>query len=205
MYRLSWITTLNRKVRKLPSFVEDTPDLLRCIEERNTRGRLPDHVFPVSMDVCALYPSIPWKEGLEALERAAERKDEKVVPTSFLMRLMVLVLGTNVFEFDGELYEQKDGTAIGTRAAYDLFFLWWGSERELCDFVDFANSILPSIKVTVEFDLKNRSVNYLDMKIFIDNQGFLRTDLYRKETVKNSYLMPSSAHPSHVTGNIPSP
>ena len=29
------------------------------------------------------------------------------------------------------------------------------------------------------------------------------TDLYRKETDRNQYLLPSSCHPSHVTQNIP--
>lgn len=35
------------------------------------------------------------------------------------------------------------------------------------------------------------------------NDGFLKTDLYRKDNLKISYLMPSSAHPSHITDNIP--
>ena len=34
----------------------------------------------------------------------------------------------------------------------DLFFLWHGMREELQEFVDFANSIMPSIKVTVDFD-----------------------------------------------------
>ena len=29
------------------------------------------------------------------------------------------------------------------------------------------------------------------------------TDLYRKETDRNQYLLPSSWHPTHVTQNIP--
>ena len=98
---------LKQEVRKLPSFVEDTPDFLRCIEERNSKGPLPDHVFPVSMDVCALYPSIPWKEGLEALERAAERREDKGVPTNFILRLMVLVLGAKILYVDTRPNSQK--------------------------------------------------------------------------------------------------
>ena len=32
--------------------------------------------------------------------------------------------------------------------------------------------------------------------------GVLSTDLYRKETDKPTALLPSSAHPGHITGNI---
>ena len=55
----------------------------------------------------------------------------------------------------------------------------------------------------MDYDNNTRSVNYLDMKIFIDNDGYICTDLYRKENTKNSYLLPSSCHPGHVTKNIP--
>ena len=225
---------LKQEVKKLDSFVEDSPHFLREIEDRNAKGRLPSNAFPVSMDVVALYPSIPWKEGLDALEKAAERRSEKNVPTIFLMRLMMLVLGANIFEFDNELWIQKYGTAIGTRAAPtlanlfmgewekallegwkgtmveffrryidNLFFIWHGTQEELMDFVTFANSILPSINVTVDYDFENRSVNYLDMKVLIDEEGYIRTDLYKKENLKISYLLPSSCHPRHISKNIP--
>ena len=116
-----------------------------------------------------------------------------------VMRLMLLVLGSNIFEFNGDLWLQKSGTAIGTRAAPtlanifmgeweadllnrwsgtpvqfyrryidDLFFIWCGTVDELESFVSLANSLCESIKVTVDYDNNTRSVNYLDMKIFID-------------------------------------
>ena len=173
-------------------------------------------------------------EGIEALEKASDRRDDKSVPTDYLMRLMMLVLCSNIFEFNGELWLQKSGTAFGTRAAPtlanifmgeweanllnswtgtpvqfyrryidDLFFIWCGTEEELQSFVNLANSLCNSINVTVEYDMEQKSVNYLDMRIFIDNEGLIRTDLYKKENTKNSYLLPSSSHPSHVTKNIP--
>ena len=225
---------LKQEVKKLPSFIEDTPHLLRDIMESNSKGRLPPNAFPVSMDIVALYPSIPWKEGIEALEKASERREDRSVPTDYLMRLMLLVLCSNIFEFDGHLWLQKSGTAIGTRAAPtlanifmgeweadllnrwsgtpvqfyrryidDLFFIWSGTVDELEDFVSLANSLCKSIKVTVEYNKDTKAVNYLDMKIFIDGDGYIRTDLYRKENTKNSYLLPSSCHPGHVTKNIP--
>ena len=34
-------------------------------------------------------------------------------------------------------------------------------------------------------------------------EGTILTDLYRKETDRNQYLLPSSCHPAHTTKNIP--
>ena len=225
---------LKPEVRKLNSFIEDTPDFLREIERRNGTESLPANAIPVSMDVVALYPNVPWNEGLKALEQAANKRSDQTIPTEFLSRLMVTVLGTNIFEFDSHLYLQKYGTAIGTRAAPtfanlfmgwweeelqkrwtgtelcfyrrfidDLFFIWTGDQQELHDFIQFANNIFPTIKVTADFDYSTRSVNYLDMRVWIDDEGAIRTDLHRKENQKITYLLPSSAHPRHICSNIP--
>ena len=45
------------------------------------------------------------------------------------------------------------------------------------------------------------SCNFLDLSSKIEN-GKIITDLYRKETCKPSALLPSSAHPGHITANI---
>ena len=39
------------------------------------------------------------------------------MPDSFILELLDLVLKYNIFEFDGELFLQLIGTAMGTRAA----------------------------------------------------------------------------------------
>ena len=64
-----------------------------------------------------LYPNIPHKEGLKALEEALEGREDKSVPTTFLVEMMQFVLETNIFEFDKKLWLQLIGTAIGTGAA----------------------------------------------------------------------------------------
>ena len=74
---------LKPEVKKLPSFVEDTPHFLREIEQRNALGPLPPESVPVSIDVVALYPNVPWKEGLQALGAAAEDREDKTVPRIF--------------------------------------------------------------------------------------------------------------------------
>ena len=45
------------------------------------------------------------------------------------------------------------------------------------------------------------SVPFLDTALEIKNRKFI-SDLYRKPSDPNKYLLPSSDHPSHVTGSV---
>ena len=44
---------------------------------------------------------------------------------------MTVVLGSNIFEFRDKLYLQREGTAIGTRAAptFANLFMGWGEDK----------------------------------------------------------------------------
>jgi desmoglein 4 len=64
-----------------------------------------------------LYTNIPHDEGLEIFREALEKRDDKSLSTNLLVEMLSKVLKTNIFEFNGELFLQKIGTAIGTRAA----------------------------------------------------------------------------------------
>ena len=85
----------------------------------------------------------------------------------------------------------------------DILFWWVGSREELLRFIQFMNEFHPAIKFTFEFDFATRSVNFLDMRIWVDVNGVIQTDLFVKENTKNQYLLPSSNHPSHISKNIP--
>ena len=47
------------------------------------------------------------------------------------------------------------------------------------------------------------TVPFLDVQVQLDSNGFIKTDLYCKETAKCQYLLPTSCHAGHVTTNIP--
>ena len=72
----------------------------------------------MTADVIGLFPSVPHEGGLLALREALEADTElKPGHGDFIARLMEAILTLNTFEWDEELYTQKDGCAIGTRAA----------------------------------------------------------------------------------------
>ena len=118
------------EVQRLPSYIKDTPDILRKIALKNKRGPLPPGSIPVTMDVSALYPSVPQEEGLTSLERALDRRADKSIPTAYLVLLMRLVLAMNTFVWDSKLFKQIMGTAIGTRSAPTFCGLFMGDLEE---------------------------------------------------------------------------
>ena len=46
-------------------------------------------------------------------------------------------------------------------------------------------------------------INYLDLHMFIDEDGCIQTDLHIKPHAKCQYLRPDSSHPRHIFSNIP--
>ena len=84
----------------------------------------------------------------------------------------------------------------------DYLIFWSGSEDDFKLFMIKINKIHPTIKFTSSYNIQERSTNFLDLKITITDSGII-TDLYRKETDRVQYVLPSSCHPSHVFNNIP--
>ncbi len=62
---------LEEHVSNQPSYIRDTPDLLLNIKEV---GSIPKGAIFLCMDVEKLYPSIPYKEGIEACEKALNNR-----------------------------------------------------------------------------------------------------------------------------------
>ena len=66
-----------------------------------------------------------------------------------------------------------------------------------------CNNFHPTIKFTFDYNLQTRSVDFLDIHIWIDEKGFIQTDLYQKPGKVCQLLLPSSAHPSHICRSLP--
>ena len=89
----------------------------------------------------------------------------------------------------------------------DIMFFWRGTETELENFISFLNLQHPTIKFEVSvgesYNFDTKSINFLDLTIWIDSEGFIQTTLYTKPCRVVNYLLPSSSHPHHITKNIP--
>lgn len=71
----------------------------------------------MTVDVSALYTNINKEDGVEAVRKVLETRSNKSIPSDFLLKLLDCVFRYNIFEFDGELYQQLVGCAMGTKCA----------------------------------------------------------------------------------------
>ncbi|KAL5015231.1 hypothetical protein ScPMuIL_009501 [Solemya velum] len=100
---------------KIPSFVRDDMDFLNHIPPE-----VPDSTILASFDVTSLYTNIPHDLGLTAANFWIEKHRDLVdrrFKTDFLLSALQIVLEGNIFNFDGQTYEQMKGTAMGTKVA----------------------------------------------------------------------------------------
>ena len=107
---------------RIPGSLRDTMDLLNRLPRHN----LPDGTRVMTVDVDALYPSIPWKEGVAACAAFYEeqlpwlrihfrRLERKAPPTATTFkRLLSLILENSLIHYREDRYfHQILGTAMG--------------------------------------------------------------------------------------------
>ena len=235
------------------SFLEDTPHFLREIEVINQGLPLPQNTILVTIDIQGAYQNIPQDDGVQILHEALEGRKEKHIPSELISKLMELILKYNIFEFHGALYQQRIGTAMGSKPAPDyaniyfakeidpeveklgykygengnsslkllkrflddFFILFQGKTKKLHELFKELNDIHPTLKFTMEHTTpaleqeedscdceKRTSIAFLDTSCSLEG-GFIDTDLYRKATDRNQYLLPESCHPNGTTKSIP--
>ena len=66
------------------------------------------------MDVASLYTNIDHEEDANACFKALQKGKNKKTSPSLLKRLILLVLGSNIFRFNKQIYKQVKGTAMET-------------------------------------------------------------------------------------------
>ena len=94
---------------------------------------LTDHVM-VSFDVCSLFTNIPLSKTIDVcLDRLYRGPDPSIRPTlpeDVLRRLIELCVKDNTFVFNGKVYVQKDGVAMGSSLGPLLANIWMAHLEE---------------------------------------------------------------------------
>ena len=78
----------------------------------------------------ALYPNIPHEDGLVAMRKALDAREDKTVLTDSLIELAECVLKNNIFEHNTSFYKQLRGTAIRTKMAPPYAIIFMGDLEE---------------------------------------------------------------------------
>ena len=151
-------------------------------------------------------------------------------PLHTVKQMLKFILEENCFRFDDEFYRQIHGTAMGTicappyssifmgnmenqkilpialtilfwkRFIDDIFSIFIGSEEELLALFRQINQLHPIIKFS--FHYSQTSVEFLDIRIIKDANGYLYSDLYRKPTDTRALLHYTSFHPASTKDSI---
>ena len=167
--------------------------------------------FMCSFDVKSLFTNIPLIETLEIIQTVlfSNHTQFSVFKKDEFMSLLRLAVLDNIFIFNGDLYKQIDGVAMGSPLGPTLanIFLCYHENKWLTDcpqefkpllyrrYVDDlfllfdnehqANSFLNYLnnkhhKIEFTFESEtNNSLNFLDISIYKHNQKFT-TSIYRK-------------------------
>ena len=191
---------------------------------------MPDDTILCTIDVVGLCPTIPHDEGLIALIKSLESREDKTVSTDSLMDLAGCVLQNNMFEHKFSFFKQLRGTAIETkmpppyaiifmgdleerilqdcsfkplvwwRYIGDIFLLWQHGEEKLKEFLDTLNRYQPSIKFTSKYC--REWIDFLDVEM-IKEANRLLIDAFLKSTDTHQYLHVTSCHVYHPKKSIP--
>ena len=184
-----WLKPL---VKLIPSYVRDSSHFILRMQDKI----LPQDVLLVTIDVTALYPSIPHTEGIAANIKALYREEESSppFPQSVAREILTIILTRNYFEFDGRMYRQTRGTAMGTHMAPsyanlflaeleasflpefqeyvlvwfrfidDVFMVWRGDSQSLNLFLESINTVHSSVKFT--WTISSEGVDFLDLHVY---------------------------------------
>ncbi|CAJ0960586.1 unnamed protein product [Ranitomeya imitator] len=83
----------------------------------------------------------------------------------------------------------------------DLFIIWQGPDEALHEFMHQLNENTHNIKLM--YQVSKTEVDFLDIKIEVDSDHYLQTDVFRKSTSVNSLLHAESGHPYSTIKAIP--
>jgi hypothetical protein len=208
-------------------------DSYQVIDELKTLGPLPSHSRLFTCDAVSMYTNIDSSHGPELIEKWLEENNNEIpadFPKTLLIKVLKVVMTSNIFQFDDTFWLQTCGTSMGTSCACtyatlywafierkhiipkwknQLFFLRcfiddefgiWLGQKE--DFDLFQQDLNSYCQLKWTSDGLQKTVNFLDLTITINGNGLLTTKTYQKPTNLHLYLPPTSAHPPGVLKSL---
>ena len=178
------------------------------------RGTPAGNTYMVSFDVRSLFTNVPLEETINICADALYRDNQlKLLKCNFI-ELMRKATSAIEFSFNGEMYRQKDGVAMGSPLGPTLanIFMGYLEEKYFCNnkepvvyyryvddcfvlfnnkeecknmFDDF-NRMHPSIKFTLETENDNK-LSFLDILMERKDDKFY-TSVFRKKTFTGQYV-----------------
>ena len=114
-------TFLRKYTPRIPSYIKDATHFLNILKHQKIQST----DLLVTIDVKSLYTNIPHTEGKATITRMIEDTGLDTLHKMFICNLIQQVWTKNYFKFNGQMYIQKQGRAMGTRMApnYAIIFM----------------------------------------------------------------------------------
>lgn len=168
----------------------------------------------VTVDIESLYTSIDTRILSHILQ--------EYHPDGLLSEMSDFINDNNFFQYDGRVFKQQSGIAMGTNAAPmlanlylipfdstfdsnssvklfrryldDVFFIFRGTEADLLLLLAASNKAMTGIRTTFEYS--RHTISYLDLQITMDHQIHrIRHSPHQKLLNRYQYLTQRSCHP----------
>ena len=94
----------------VPSYIKDTGDFLNIINNIE----IEEEDLLATVDVSSLYTNIRHQDGITALKQWLIENGTTTEKAEFIGTMAKLVLTSNYFTFNGKIYLQRQGKAMGT-------------------------------------------------------------------------------------------
>ena len=137
--KISWLlsTILGPLLTSVPAHMPDSSHLLTAVAGLEPRI-LQQHGYQVSLDVVALYTSIPVEDALAVVREKLVLKAATPSPLQAedVVSLLRVVFGLTYFTFEGCIYRQETGLPMGCAVSGMVAILFLGriEERALAQF-----------------------------------------------------------------------
>ena len=169
-----------------------------------------------SFDVSSLFTNVPLLDTINFICDFIDSNSFTIaLPTSTLRELLLRCTFNIQFKFNGHLYQQTDGVAMGSplgpllsdifmssleegslheaiqsmcfyRRYVDDIFIILDGQTDTDYLLNSFNDVHPTIRFTAEFE-KNDSFNFLDVLLIRRSDGTLKRSVYRKPTWTGQY------------------
>ncbi|CAH3137636.1 unnamed protein product [Pocillopora meandrina] len=141
---------------------------------------------------------------MQKLENDPSLADRTKLTPAQITDLLTFVLRSTYFQYNGSIYEQKDGAAMSPVSAVIASLFMESFEEQAITTSSYEPRIWkrhPSIRFTMETE-KDNKLAFLDTAVLREPDGRLTTSVHRKPTHTDQYLAYDSHHPQSVKRSI---
>jgi hypothetical protein len=231
--KLSWLLSrvLRPVLHTVSAHLESSAELLDILSNLDPTVYEQYH-YPFSLDVTALYTSIPVQDAIDNIINVLSRNNFHFFGLTIadINDLLKVVLTNTYFQFYGKNFQQIQGLAMGSNVSPILAIVFMdtierqtiinspyigiykryvddtlclGRNRQSADeFKSQMNSVHPSIKFEIEHPVDGSNLALLDFKVTINENLPPTFEFYQKEAKKDIFINYKSGLPSLLKTNV---